>query len=354
MVASSSLHEAATSPDLSVSVALATYNGERFLQRQLDTIAQQTIRPSELVVTDDRSTDGTVGILEAYRSTAPFPVRIVINEERLGFQRNFRKAIQLCASELIFFCDQDDVWLPNKVEAMCEAFAAPRTLLAYHNAAVVDVAENGIGHMHVAADQPGILAQQPLHPWHVINGLAQVMRSGLREFDDLWDQSLNHTHDDILSHDQWYIFLALVLGEVRYVDQDLVLYRQHGQNTVGAERQQTRWQRQLRRFIHHADTDARKAAAAVKRAHILKQIASRVPAAQHERVLGIAAQYQVMAGRLDRRYATYARTSIFARLVSLGASMLAGDYCGNPWAFDWRSIPRDLVTGVIRGGGNAG
>ena len=98
----------------SISVAMATYNGGRFLREQLDSLNQQTVLPRELVVCDDRSTDNTVRILEEFASQAAFPVKVVVNENRLGFGDNFMKAASLCSGDLISFCDQDDIWYSNK------------------------------------------------------------------------------------------------------------------------------------------------------------------------------------------------------------------------------------------------
>src|SRR5262245_6144046 len=107
---------------MSISVAMATFNGERFLRRQLSSLTEQTVNPSELIVTDDGSRDDTLTILLRFAKTAPFPVRIVQNETRLGYRANFMKAATLCSSDLIAFCDQDDVWEPKKLRIMRSVF----------------------------------------------------------------------------------------------------------------------------------------------------------------------------------------------------------------------------------------
>jgi len=99
------------------SVALCTYNGERFLEPQLAGIRAQTRLPDELVVCDDASTDRTVEILERFRSDAPFPVHIFIQPANVGSVRNFEKAIRSCAGDLIALSDQDDIWMPRRLAA---------------------------------------------------------------------------------------------------------------------------------------------------------------------------------------------------------------------------------------------
>lgn len=98
------------------SIAMVTYNGEKYLQRQLDSLVKQTVLPGELVVCDDGSTDRTMEILRQFAQTAPFPVRIFQNERNLGICANFCKVFYLCEKEVTFFCDQDDVWFPQKLE----------------------------------------------------------------------------------------------------------------------------------------------------------------------------------------------------------------------------------------------
>ena len=104
---------------------MATYNGERFIGEQLESFLTQTILPTELVVTDDGSTDATLDIVASFAARAPFPVRIERNAENLGYQTNFMKAARLCSSDIIAFCDQDDIWLPRKIEICLLAFDHP-------------------------------------------------------------------------------------------------------------------------------------------------------------------------------------------------------------------------------------
>jgi len=121
------------------SIALCTYNGAKYLREQLESIAIQTFLPDEMVVCDDRSQDDTLKILERFKSEAPFPVAIHQNEENLGSTRNFEKAILLCSGDIIVLCDQDDVWKPNKLERLEEAFQAnPEAGYVFSDAELVD------------------------------------------------------------------------------------------------------------------------------------------------------------------------------------------------------------------------
>src|SRR5262245_39518929 len=107
---------------ISVSIAMATCNGEKYIRRQLDSLAAQKQIPAELVIADDKSEDNTISIIDGFAKTAPFPVRVYRNETRLGYRANFMRAAGLCQSELIGFCDQDDNWYPQKIEVSVKPF----------------------------------------------------------------------------------------------------------------------------------------------------------------------------------------------------------------------------------------
>lgn len=99
-----------------VSIAIATYNGARYLREQLDTLHAQTWKPLEVVVSDDASTDGTAEILAEYARERG--LRYAVNPDRVGLVANFERAIRMCAGELIALSDQDDLWKPKKIEAL--------------------------------------------------------------------------------------------------------------------------------------------------------------------------------------------------------------------------------------------
>ncbi len=332
-----------------VSVALATYNGERFFDAQLASIAAQTRAPAELVIGDDGSNDATLALIERFAATAPFPVRVTRNAERLGFRRNFRATTERCESPLIAFCDQDDVWAPTKIEQMSACFADPRLLLVYHGALVIDGAGHALHRMYDGASEAARLAVHPCHPFHHGYGLTQMFRADLRRFDDLWDLSFDHITDegDILAHDQWYYFLAAALGRIAFLDEDLVHYRQHGSNSFGAPPERSRWRRLADRFEHYAEQDRRAERGAQSRADVLTAIAGREPALA-ERATMAAACYQAYAARLARRARSFGARNPVTRMSGLVSSLLAGDYRGRPWGFDPRSLPRDMWWGVVR------
>ena len=101
-----------------ISVAMATYNGEKYIREQLNSIANQVILPDEVVICDDASSDSTVNIIKEFLIISPFPVRLHVSLTNIGYAKNFEKAIGLTSGDVIFLCDQDDIWLKDKISCM--------------------------------------------------------------------------------------------------------------------------------------------------------------------------------------------------------------------------------------------
>lgn len=331
---------------------MATYNGGRFLRDQIASIVGQTVLPDELVVCDDGSTDDTLALLSEQAGAAPFPIRVHRNQSRLGFSGNFRAAINRCRSEIVFLCDQDDIWHPDKIRVMLDAFDDPSSLLAYHDALIVDEQNREQHELYDGDAEKLMLKLRPMHPWRSSYGLTQAFRSALLAYDDLWDMARNHvwTEDEPLAHDQWFFFLAQVLGRVTFVDQALVRYRQHQSNAVGAGQEQAGRQSRYAiraRLDHVPRLDSMRAQAAERRAHILDELGRRIAGDGRERTRRMAHAYRDLAARLGRRYRTYAGTGAGARAASWSRAVLAGDYLGGAWRFAPAAAAKDALGGVI-------
>src|SRR5215210_4863730 len=130
-----------------VSVAMGTYNGAAHIRQQLDSIATQTRLPDELVVSDDNSRDRTLDEARTFAQTAPFTVHVFANDRTLGSRKNFERAISLCSGDLIACCDQDDIWLPDKLRAGQSVLeSAPGTGLVFTDAHMVDETLRPLGY----------------------------------------------------------------------------------------------------------------------------------------------------------------------------------------------------------------
>lgn len=333
---------------MKVSIALATYNGSRFLKEQLNTLASQTLSPFELIVSDDGSNDQTLDLVRAFARHAPFAVKILEGESRLGYRENFRRAANHSTGDLIAFCDQDDIWRADKLDRMHRVFEDPSVLLAYHNAVVFNGVDTRL--LHSARVEEADLRQEPVPPFKSSNGLLQVFRRDLLRFDSLWDISIDQNEGDvILAHDQWFFFLALVLGDVRFIDAPLLDYRQHGGNTYGVATKVSFAGRIAKQFLHYGAQDRWGADSARSRARIVEQIMLQEPS---YRLGDIATFYRLLAQRLARRSSTYCEKSIAHRAAALLRSAASGDYRGGSTGFRPSSLIRDVWAGTVRGKSN--
>jgi len=99
-----------------ISVVMATYNGEKYLRQQLDSILQQTNAPKEILIVDDGSTDNTVAIIKTYAHDDR--IRLFINDENIGYIKSFERGMLNATCSLVALSDQDDIWLPHKLETL--------------------------------------------------------------------------------------------------------------------------------------------------------------------------------------------------------------------------------------------
>ena len=223
---------------LSLSIALATYNGERYLAEQLESILHQTRLPDELVISDDASIDATRAIILDFARHAPFPVRLQENRERLGSTRNFELAIRDCGGDIIFLCDQDDVWYPNKIALIEERFINdPTAGIVFTDADVVDQDLHPLGLRlwkavrFSLAEQAEVVAQgafSVLLKRFTVTGATMAFRSSYCDLvlpiSDLW------------VHDGWIAMLIGAVSPLVALPTPLIAYRQHSANQIGIPR----------------------------------------------------------------------------------------------------------------------
>ena len=213
---------------------MCTYNGERFLPAQLASILRQTRLPEELVVRDDRSTDATVDLLHAFARTAPFPVRLTLNEQNLGSTRNFEQAIAACTGSLIALSDQDDVWHMHRLErSEQELLHHPEAGLVFSNADVIDDLSRllpfslwdnfAFNQRALDALQAGDL--QPFTKRTYVTGATVTFRAA---FAPLCFPTQPHW-----LHDGWLAMLIAAASSIRAIDENLIAYRFHSAQQVG-------------------------------------------------------------------------------------------------------------------------
>lgn len=203
-----------------VSIAMATYNGESFLQEQLDSFLRQTRLPDELVVCDDCSVDSTMEILEAFRGKAPFDVRIYRNKGNLGYKKNFEQAMAKADGDIVFLSDQDDVWLDHKIERVLGVFEErPDIWVVVNDAEIV-----GTNLERTGLRAQGQLRSAGLDVSQFLLGCCMAYRSVLKPL-------LPPVPDALHGHDGWLNELANTLACRETLPDVCQLYRRHDFNT---------------------------------------------------------------------------------------------------------------------------
>lgn len=205
---------------MKISIAMTSYNGEKFIKEQLESFMLQTRQPDELVITDDGSTDSTEEIVKNFSLLAPFPVVFHRNSTNLGFVKNFEKAMSLCQGDIICLSDQDDVWDKSKLTVVGQCFSeSPGTQLVINDQFVCDGGLVNYGFTSFEKARRLGLGDD----W-VIYGCCTSVR---KSFFDL----VSPFPDDFPGHDTWLNKLAIYMGVRRIVEQPLQKYRRHEENT---------------------------------------------------------------------------------------------------------------------------
>lgn len=330
---------------MNISIVMATCNGESHLAEQLESLRRQTLPPRELIISDDDSTDGTWAILQNFAATAPFPVRLLRNRPRLGFQENFLGAAARATGEWIAFCDQDDLWSADKLDR-CAALTVPSdvTLIA-HQAVLIDTNGQCLGPYQQGIAQTGIIGVLSHAPWRLYTGFSMIFRRRVLEV--LPGESRFLGSDGTLAaHDRWVSFLAQTLGRTLVLAEPLVSYRQHGGNVYGVRRRAAfGWARRAGEEVHHVAVAARRMASLV----------DQMPSWTEEAFPGFdraraRALYAAEAAYFEGRDAIYGATR--ARALGAWLTMVRSGRYWHPaeQRLRWRAAGKDLFHALVPSG----
>ena len=218
-----------------ISIVLATFNGERYLRAQLESLERQSLTPLELVIADDRSSDRTVEIIAEFAQTANFPVHYSVNSERLGYTRNFLTAVKSSRGRYIAFCDQDDIWTRDKLAVVAAAIsgsANPPDLIL-HTCKLLRGENLDAAPFPPHLQQSGTFPPLNLDPIAIVPGHSIIARRELIELVSRFDGLLPEEFFMARGHDDLSIFLGTVIGITKVVAYPLVYWRQHDGNTCG-------------------------------------------------------------------------------------------------------------------------
>ncbi len=221
-----------------LSVVLCTHNGEAYIQEQLQSIAGQKHLPSELIICDDASTDSTIGQIMSFSERSPFPVHLYRNESTRGVIANYSQALELSKSKYVALCDQDDIWLPDKLKSTLQFFCSAEKelgqgipLLLHSDLTVIDESGKTIAPSFTKLHRIAHIDNNPLKrllAHNFVTGCTVLMNRSLLDI----ALPLPST---ALMHDWWLALFAAACGKILFLPQQTVLYRQHSTNLMGAK-----------------------------------------------------------------------------------------------------------------------
>jgi len=208
-----------------ISVAICTYNGEKYLKDQLDSIVNQTYKNIEIIITDDASTDNTIKIIKEFQKKYKF-IKLYENKKNIGYVKNFERAINLSTGDYIALSDQDDYWMQNKLELLLnEIEKRDDSLLVYSDSMIVD--ENLKELNRTLSDNYPPYGNNNLYLLYnnSVAGHAMMFKSELKD-------KILPFPENIGLHDIWITYVATSFCRILFVKKSLVKYRQHSFNVT--------------------------------------------------------------------------------------------------------------------------
>lgn len=213
------------------SIALASYNGDKYIKMQLDSFKRQTLVPDEIIICDDGSTDDTPQIIESYiKNNDSLNIRFIQNEKNLGYSANFFKAAKLATGDVIFFSDQDDIWNEEKIKKVADCFKKNQGIGAVLcNYTLIDEES------HLINGKKGYLCFEKHYGMYYFDKMVNTFSCGglnmavRREFIHQYSQ---YIVDHKLSHDVPLGIILSSINKLYYLDEILVYHRVHSDNVT--------------------------------------------------------------------------------------------------------------------------
>ena len=214
---------------MKVQILMPTYNAEKFITKQIETILKQTYKDFQLLICDDGSNDNTVNIIESFISRDN---RIVLikNESNLGYVKNYEKLLSLSTADYIFFSDHDDIWLENKIEDSLNLLIKDNTDLVFTDLTLITDDEQLIhnSYFKMMGLNYNRVNQDFLNHTNICAGCTMGITKSLRD-------KVLPFKPEVKYHDQILCYLASINKGMSFLNKPTILYRQHSDNYLGAK-----------------------------------------------------------------------------------------------------------------------
>lgn len=225
---------------MSISVIITTFNGEHYLKDQLNSVINQSIKPDEIIIADDCSTDDTLNIIKSVQQISSLAIKYYVNKTNLGYVKNYSNAILRANGDYIFLCDQDDVWEKNKIEITIE-------MMKKYNA---EIACTGFKLIDKNGKKISFVEEYNSNPLYGYENWSYQIRK-ISFFRLIWGnfspgctyclkreiiQIYNKIRNFDISHDYQLLLIGANRKAAIYIDYPLISYRIHDNNTIGVKK----------------------------------------------------------------------------------------------------------------------
>ena len=225
---------------MKVSVVMCAYNGQKFLHEQLSSIVKQTRRPNEIIICDDCSTDNSWAILKRFELLAPFAVRLRRNSSNIGVTANFESGLQMATGDIVFLCDQDDVWRSDKIESTIKIFGRdPEIGMVFTDGELVDqnMRPDNMTLWQASNITPETLRDFEQQPLQFLLARQNIITGAAAAFSrKVIKAALPFPKRMAVLHDAWLGQVAASVSRVKCDPRLLFKYRQHSSQLVGTRR----------------------------------------------------------------------------------------------------------------------
>lgn len=223
---------------IKIDILLATYNGEKYIAEQIDSIMNQTYKDWNLIIRDDGSTDNTTKIIEEYKRLYPSKITLLKNNDKnLGASMNFSKLVEYSNADYIMFCDQDDIWQSDKIKTTFNEMKRLENsqnnkipLMVFSDLTIVDENLNIIAKSFWNSQKLDPIISQSLYKilaQNVVTGCTiMINKKAAKQFFPIPTKYILHDH--------WVAINICKFGKASYIDRSLIYYRQHSNNELGA------------------------------------------------------------------------------------------------------------------------
>ncbi|MDR2598930.1 MAG: glycosyltransferase family 2 protein [Oscillospiraceae bacterium] len=222
-----------------ISILLATYNGEKYIREQIDSILAQTYKDFVLIINDDKSTDSTFSVISEYANE--YPGKVIVTQSEIntgGAKYNFLKMMISYKDDYIMLCDQDDVWLPTKIEITMqkmqiieEKYGKNTPVLIHTDLIVADENLNAIrqSYRKMSKNNYKNNSLNNLLAMNISTGCTSMYNRALADL-------IVNEPGYFVMHDWWLGLTATAYGKIAGINEQTVLYRQHSENSLGAKK----------------------------------------------------------------------------------------------------------------------